>query len=631
MFGSLMENSSYLGTKIARMGSVLRKTATSRINEYQKRLDDANRMYEPLFRDLVVDMIDKEQACKTAIDFFGRESIKFVAIDGTEYSRPLYDMIVFFAGAYSAEGSMNFLDNKIQINYNNKSIELGNDLSSCVPIYIDKIPEIDNSFVTVPHTESEVIKTPTDQVIADNSEISNILMTFSEFYLAYKLAITKHYKMILMDRGLSNTYSGLMYDTSVRSLWSNCAMFGLEVDGIAINVNDLAISRHSIINQDLGLPPSRGDYLKYAILNRLHDYTEGRDLASICRDLKIGQEEKNVKQVERYLSKWTEEEVVSRTQSEFILNDRYRNSWSRIKQIVNTMGDRIFKNEEDPFVIKNQDERKWLTTTDLKFLTLFSLYMLMEECWKNRILLIGMTKDTTAHDFKSHVLPVCVNEDVWSQMNKSSSKLNELPNSDRMFLQFLSIANVNNMKVPWSLIEYDSAFVTAIPDIKNRKGYISGANQNKIIPSRMFVKSYVQLQQSINNPMFRSNVLAVDRLVYSDSDSSNENMIDFKHEYYGEDKLSLILFRNNKSVNKIQNLVMYCLASMSAPSIAEAFGHNKPLYIADKIAKWHNEEFRKIVDSTAAVILCDKGLRNFVYFMNSFREKRQEFENNRRF
>jgi hypothetical protein len=29
---------------------------------------------------------------------------------------------------------MNFLDDKIQINYNNKSIEIGNDLSSCVPI-----------------------------------------------------------------------------------------------------------------------------------------------------------------------------------------------------------------------------------------------------------------------------------------------------------------------------------------------------------------------------------------------------------------------------------------------------------------------------------------------------------------
>ena len=165
-----------------------------------------------------------------------------------------------------------------------------------------------------------------------------------------------------------------------------------------------------------------------------------------------------------------------------------------------------------------------------------------------------------------------------------------------MFLQFLSIANSGKLKVPWSSIEYDSAFITAIPDIKNRRGYVSGAIKNKIIPSRMFVKSYVQLQQAISNSIFRSNVLAVDRLVFPYYDLSCDNIIDFKHEYYGEDKISLILFKNNKSVNNVQNLLMCCLASMRAPSVAEVFGHNKALYIADKVAKWHNEQFRGIVD-----------------------------------
>lgn len=92
----LVENSSYLGTKLARMGNVLKKTATSRINEYQKRLGEANRLYEPIFRDLIEGTLDRIQAHKTAVELFGKESFKFVAIDGTEYSRPLYDMIVFF-------------------------------------------------------------------------------------------------------------------------------------------------------------------------------------------------------------------------------------------------------------------------------------------------------------------------------------------------------------------------------------------------------------------------------------------------------------------------------------------------------------------------------------------------------
>jgi len=452
-------------------------------------------------------------------------------------------------------------------------------------------------------------------------------MTFSEFFLAYKLAASKQYSLILMDRSLSNTYLGLIQSTSARTSWSSiCSIYGVEVDGVPIDANDLAIARHSIINPDLGLPPNRGDYLQYAILNHLKEYREGKDSISICKDLNIEKDPKTVKQVENYLSRFCDESVCTKINNGYILKDRYRNSWNRIKQIVDTIGAQIFNNEEDPFVIKNGLEGKWLTTVDLEFLTLFSMYALMEESWKNRILLVGITKDTAAHDFKSHVLPVCKNEDIWSQQ----SNLNILPNSDRMFLQFLSIANSGIMKVPWSSIEYDSAFVTAIQDSKYRKGYVGGAIQNKIIPSKMFVKSYMQLQQAVSNPIFRSNVLAVDRLVFPNSDLSGDNIIHFKHEYYGEDIISLILFKNNKSVNNIQNFIMCCLASMSAPSIAEAFGHNKPLYIADKVAKWHNEEFRKIVDSTASLILADKGLRNFVFYMNSFREKRQEFESNRR-
>ena len=115
------------------MGNVLKKTATSRINEYQKRLGEANRLYEPIFRDLIVGILDRAQAHKTAVDLLGKEPFKFVAIDGTEYSRPLYDIILFFAGAYSSEGSMTILDDKIQIDYENKSLKHGNDLSSCVP------------------------------------------------------------------------------------------------------------------------------------------------------------------------------------------------------------------------------------------------------------------------------------------------------------------------------------------------------------------------------------------------------------------------------------------------------------------------------------------------------------------
>ena len=51
----------------------------------------------------------------------------------------------------------------------------------------------------------------------------------------------------------------------------------------------------------------------------------------------------------------------------------------------------------------------------------------------------------------------------------------------------------------------------------------------------------------------------------------------------------MILFKNNKVNNEIQNLVISILSNMSCPSIPDGLGHNKALYIADKVAKWHNE------------------------------------------
>ena len=76
-----------------------------------------------------------------------------------------------------------------------------------------------------------------------------------------------------------------------------------------------------------------------------------------------------------------------------------------------------------------------------------------------------------------------------------------------------------------------------------RKGYVSGAIQNKIIPSRMFLKSLVQLQQAKDNPMFRSNVLAVDRLVFPNYDLSPDNLVEFNHEYFGDEKVSFIFLQ----------------------------------------------------------------------------------------
>jgi hypothetical protein len=82
--------------------------------------------------------------------------------------------------------------------------------------------------------------------------------------------------------------------------------------------------------------------------------------------------------------------------------------------------------------------------------------------------------------------------------------------------------------------------------------------------------------------------------------------------------------------NKLQNLVMILLVAMAPTNIPEAFGHNKALLIADKIAKWNYNQFKSVVDTTATWILNNHKLRKFIFYMSTFRERRASIEHARR-
>ncbi len=87
---------------------MLRKTASSQIEDYQHRFSSMAVLYDTVFKDLIIDKDDIQQACITARNFFGKDTANFLAIDGTEYSKPMFDMVIFYAGAYSCEGNITF-------------------------------------------------------------------------------------------------------------------------------------------------------------------------------------------------------------------------------------------------------------------------------------------------------------------------------------------------------------------------------------------------------------------------------------------------------------------------------------------------------------------------------------------
>jgi hypothetical protein len=80
----------------------------------------------------------------------------------------------------------------------------------------------------------------------------------------------------------------------------------------------------------------------------------------------------------------------------------------------------------------------------------------------------------------------------------------------------------------------------------------------------------------------------------------------------------------------MQNLMMVLLKAMSARSIPEVFGHNKPMFIADKIAKEQRLRVKGIIEATGLWLANNPRLRRFSFYMNTFRERRAEIEYARR-
>jgi len=627
-------HSSSLSSAIERAGTLLQNGAMDQIEGYRARFETLEGMYERVFASIIKSDFDLKSSHQTAKRFFGTDKVSFAAVDGTEYARPLFDLVVFFGGSYAARGTIKYADNRPPtVEYEDHFLKSGRALSSCVPVYVNEVPEIDQSFIQ-PGEVSEISLTRplTDEAIANNSTVANWIMTFSEFYLAYRIAREENGpRILLLDRSLATMLASLIYDTSRRKLWTtNGALFGLEVDGIPLDVNDLAYARHRLDNPLLDLPPARGDYLRYRCLLEI-EKSGPLTLAALCPKLGIKEDDRR-KRVQRFLEKSFKEGFLEETVGTFSLKDRYRKTWPRIRSLVETLGHRMFEEQpkQNPLRVMKKGDLHWLTTQDLAFLTLFTLNLLVEECWKKRILLLGLTKDTAARDLKNHVLPVMVSNDLWKS-ELSQEQLSRIPNTDRMLLQTLSVFNHDSIPVPWSLIEYDSAFLMIVPDFQKRKGYVGGAIRNKITPERLFLKSYIQLSQTAYDPQLRSNVLLLDRLAYPEFDLRPDSRIGFAHSYGSADEpIRPIIFQTNKVANPIQELVILTLSSMTSNSIPELFGHNKPLFIADKVAKWHNEEMRKIIDTTGKWLMNSPKLRHFVFYMSTFRERRSEIESARR-
>ncbi|MEM2903187.1 MAG: hypothetical protein QXR00_01620, partial [Candidatus Bathyarchaeia archaeon] len=263
-----------ISNAIKRTCEVLKQGATAQVADYERRFQSLKNFQEILLSNLIRMELDYMNIFDTACSFFGSRKVRFAGIDGTMYSRPLFDMVVFFGGAYAAAGTVTFREDGPPLVSYDEKISSGAGISSVVPIYVNEVPDVDQVFFEASEGEVGFGRPLTEETIINNATVANWIMNFAEHFLAYRMA-TDHntdVRIIILDRSLSVERASLLYDTSKSHLWERkCSIVGYEVDGEPIDLNDIAIARQCICNRALGLPPPRGDYLRYAIISLLRD------------------------------------------------------------------------------------------------------------------------------------------------------------------------------------------------------------------------------------------------------------------------------------------------------------------------------------------------------------------------
>jgi hypothetical protein len=91
-----MHKSPSLGTKINRIGHILREITSARISDYDDRFSQVAQWYDSFFNNIIIDQYI-DMAIDTTKRLFNKYMPNFVAIDETEYSKQFFDMVAFFA------------------------------------------------------------------------------------------------------------------------------------------------------------------------------------------------------------------------------------------------------------------------------------------------------------------------------------------------------------------------------------------------------------------------------------------------------------------------------------------------------------------------------------------------------
>jgi hypothetical protein len=555
--------------------------------------------------------VDQASAARTAQSFFGADTVGYVAIDGTEAVDQQLDLIVFYVGAFAYSGTVKFGSAGVEVG-SPRAREGSLSASAAIPLSEEDASQV---FGQVRESGVEV----------DPERLPAALMHVAEYYLAYHATMDPSIRIVLLDRTLAGDVAHLVWSTKDFIRDKLCVLQGMETSLGRVTALDLELSRMLVHNEDLEVPAPRSQLLRFAAVQQLFS---GESLTSAQLIQRTGADPKWVSRLEDDLTELNNRfGGFEQTSPSFKLKEGVSAYWDRVMQAALGVAEHLFNPKGGhPLRITKGGTDAWVTADDLDFLVLVFTKALTRKAWAERLLPVGFIKDTNAFEFVSATVPLLVNAKLMRPTRRFPNF-----NSDKMLFQTNSVVNATDVPTPWHTPDIDAAFRTMAPQRDESLGEgaarVNGAFENVIYPERVYVKTYIQLWSSESTPSVRSHVFTFDRPVYPGYDHWDE-LILYNRDGPADSEIRPVLHFLRGS--ELTNMVMAMLLEMSAEVIPEALGHNYPLFLADKKAKFVLRQNREAYLGAVAVEMAKSDLDQQVLFSRRFRDYRSQIEGRRK-
>ena len=537
--------------------------------------------------------LDEGLALETALEYFGEGKHYSVGIDGSmDYDERL-ETLLFYVNASAYSVPMEVSKNELKINLREISRVSGLSSYAVVPLWLE-----DLSYIFM---DNEAAETEYD-FRTSIERIPFALMTMAEIWTALNSAGMPDVKLILMDRSLYGTYTSALKDLRAMLRSGHSALTKVSTSNGSPSMLDISLA--TMIGPGFYLPKRA----PYRIYDFIYQALNGKSESSIFGEL--GDEE-----AERLIKHLRKKDIDSG--GELLDGTHIRESvkgyWKRVISACEYVARRAFETEENPLKIGDDT---WLTIYDLNAINVFLLYELVNESIKNNILLIGITKDTTASEFIRSVIPYSKSVGLIKGQN-----LPGLAN-DKGFLTAFAAVNAERLRTPWRTMGYDSSFASMNGDPDASP--VLAAARKSVSREKFFVKSYFQLREFATDPQMRSPVFTYDRPFMEKYDAG---LVRRAEARTSNGVVSLEIFFEGESMSKIDNLILYLLLHSDNPEVLEAFGHNQLLYMADKQVKHEIKMVKEALKGIADFQLGSLARKERIFSISRrFRDIRAEIE-----